>query len=390
MTTYLKIVVPFFILHQEPLAKFPAPEKSKILSQFAGTASSPNPANGDILRESRTRWWDGKMAQKGDFAGAGNFASGSQGEQVANINTLQTMPKAELHLHLGGSFPIDYLFTIASPEQFEVLKNHLDLIAKSISYHEGFKVFPLISQIVNTEEKIENGVIALCKALQKDRVVYAEIRTGLRDLGHGFEEYLKAVLRGMQKTVTHDFNARLLLSLQRSSSITTARTTVDLALKYRDQGIAGIDISGDSTLGNIELLLPELLRAKNHGLSLVVHMGESPKETAQRSVLELLRPQRIGHGVYLSQEAEEWILDNRIPIEVCLTSSVLVQMINSYDQHPGLNYFRKGHPIVFCTDDPLIFCTTLSQELQFAHESAGLSLEQVMKITKESFNYTLK
>lgn len=77
MTTYLKIVVPFFILHQEPLAKFPAPEKSKILSQFAGTASSPNPANGDILRESRTRWWDGKMAQKGDFSDARNFASGS-------------------------------------------------------------------------------------------------------------------------------------------------------------------------------------------------------------------------------------------------------------------------------------------------------------------------
>ncbi len=73
---------------QEPLAKIPAPEKSKILSQFAGAGSSPNPASGDILEESRTRWPDSKMAQKGNFAAAGIFASGSQVTLIENGKNL--------------------------------------------------------------------------------------------------------------------------------------------------------------------------------------------------------------------------------------------------------------------------------------------------------------
>ncbi len=71
--------------------------------------------------------------------------------------------------------------------------------------------------------------------------------------------------------------------------------------------------------------------------------------------LRLFEPKRI--------EAKEWMLSHRVPLEVCLTSSVLVKMIDDYRNHPGIEFFRLGHPFIFCTDDPLLFSTTLSQEL---------------------------
>jgi hypothetical protein len=58
----------------EGIAKFPAPEKSMILSQFAGGAERPELRRQGHTRESRTWRRSGKMAQKGDFAGAGSFA----------------------------------------------------------------------------------------------------------------------------------------------------------------------------------------------------------------------------------------------------------------------------------------------------------------------------
>ncbi|MBI3236242.1 MAG: hypothetical protein HYZ48_00805 [Chlamydiales bacterium] len=301
-----------------------------------------------------------------------NFLFGAE-----KTTEFQQLPKAELHLHLGGSFPREYLFSIATPAQEKELTRALDLVAQRIDYHAGFLVFGLIAQIVNSEEKLEKGVIELCKSLADDHVSYVEIRTGLKDLGRGTEEYLKAVLRGVHGAALPHLKANIILSLQRSSSVAMVKETIDLALKYRDQGIVGIDISGNSSIGQIQQIMPDLKRAKELGLAFTIHMGEVPEETDQMLLLTLLEPKRIGHGVYLCDEAKEWILSHRVPLEICLTSSVLVKMIDDYRDHPGLELFRLGHPVVFCTDDPLLFSTTLSQELSYAYQLCGLSKEEI-------------
>lgn len=300
------------------------------------------------------------------------------------------LPKAELHLHLGGSFPKEYLFSIATTAEREELTEALDLVAQRIDYHAAFRVFALIAQIVNSEEKLQKGVSWLCHSLMTDGVCYVEIRTGLKNLGQGTEEYLKAVLKGIEEAQLPQLKANVVLSLQRNSPLAMVQETIDLALKYRDQGVIGLDISGNAAIGQIAPIIPDLMRAKKEGLAFTVHMGEVPGETDQMLLLTQLEPKRIGHGVYLSDKAKEWILKHQVPLEVCLTSSVLVKMIDDYREHPGLEFFRLGHPIVFCTDDPLLFSTTLSQELLHAHASCGLSSEEIRLLVERSFNYSLE
>lgn len=300
------------------------------------------------------------------------------------------LPKAELHLHLGGAFPKEYLLSIATPEQQRELTTALQEVAEGMDYHAVFRVFGCISQIINSEEKLEEAVCSLCESLEKDRVYYVEIRTGLKDLGQGDEEYLRAVLRGIQKANTSHLKACVVLSLRRNSSPIIAQKTLDLALQYKDLGVIGIDLSGDSTLGQVEDILPILSYGKEMGLAFTIHMGESPEETDQMLLLTHLAPQRIGHGVYLSDEARAWVLAHNTPIEVCLTSGVLVNMIPSYQGHPALELFRLGHPIVFCTDDPLLFSTTLSKELWLAYQFCDLSFEELKTLALRSFSYALK
>lgn len=301
----------------------------------------------------------------------------------------QNIPKAELHLHLGGAYPKEYLSSISTTDQQKKLESVINAVANGVNYNAVFSFFHIISQIVNTEEKVQKGVEELCLSLQHDGVRYVEIRTGLKDLGLGYEEYLKAVLAGIRAHSSEQFKAKLVLSLQRNSTSKAAELTVNLAKKYQTDGVIGIDISGDSTIGQIEQIMPQLLSAKEAGLFFLVHLGEHPAEANQVYLLEKLEPKRVGHAVHLSDEAKNWIVSNKTPIEVCLSSSVLVQMVEHFNEHPGIELFRQGHPIVLCTDDPLLFSTTASKELQIAHQFCGLSKEEIEQIAHNSFQYAL-
>ncbi len=114
------------------------------------------------------------------------------------LESMEKLKKVELHLHLGGSFPLSFLKTIATSSEIDELGRWLAQLEEKVNYHDGFKVFELVGKIVNTNKKIEDGTRAVCASLIADGVSYVEIRTGLKDLGSGLEEYLLAVLRGLR------------------------------------------------------------------------------------------------------------------------------------------------------------------------------------------------
>ncbi len=296
---------------------------------------------------------------------------------------MKNMQKSELHLHIGGAWPLEYLKEISEPQEFSDLCLMLNQIqCGEMDYHNAFRIFGLISKIMDSDERIENGVEALCKDLLLDNVVYAEFRTGLKDLGSGLEGYLNAVLRGMQRgTDGTPLKASLILSLRRDTNYAIAEQTIDLALKYRHNGVVGIDLSGDSTQGDGKHVFSALARAKENRLPVTLHIGESKKETPEQQMLELstIQPERIGHGVHLCEEGNKWIKDKKTPIELCLTSAVKAGMINDAKEHPALQLLLQGHPVAICTDDPLVFNTTLSQEYVHAATLTGLSPQKIQE-----------
>lgn len=306
------------------------------------------------------------------------------------IQQMQQIDKVELHLHLGGSWPLEYLKKIADVDNYQKLEAMIDRLADGVDYHEAFEIFGLISTLVDTNQKVEDGVVALCKELAADRVTYVEIRTGLKDLGSGLRGYLEAVLRGIARgCVGVPLKVGLILSLRRDSSSVFAQQVIELAQQYRSQGIVGIDLSGDSTKGDGADIFDALAAARTANFPIALHLGESPKETAEQQMkeLNLLQPARIGHGVHLCPEALAWIKAQKIPIELCITSAVSAGMIKYSDAHPILQLLRDNHPVVICTDDPLIFNTSLSRECAKVMQLLELTQDDIIVLQKKALQY---
>jgi adenosine deaminase len=302
--------------------------------------------------------------------------------------TLKELPKYNSHCHLGGEVPLTFLEKYATAEQIQAIHEGLAEIAKGKEYQKAFFIFRLISVVINTHERLKEAAYATCERLKTDNNQIVLMRTGLKVIeGKSYEEYLKSVLAGVEQAAAGNFSLYLLLSLKRSSTEEMAKTTVDIALRYRDRGVVGIDISDLSTEGDIRTIMPELLRAKKEGLKIAVHMGESPEEKDQMLIINALQPDIIDHGVNLCEQAEEWVRTNHIPITLCLTSSLATKMHDTESSHPWLAKFLNDENclIDFGTDDATVFGNiTLSDE--FLKLCPDLGLQKVIEIATKSFN----
>ena len=303
------------------------------------------------------------------------------------IQILQSTPKYNAHCHLGGEIPLSVLEKYGTVDQLIALKVGLDEIKKGKDYEKAFFIFPLITQLMNTLERLKEGTYETCERMKKDNIQLVLMRTGLKSIqSASYEDYLKFVLAGIEQASSENFKVLLMLSLKRSSTPEMAKMTVDLALNYRSKGVIGIDISDQSTLGDINVILPELIRGKENGLKIAVHMGESPHEKDQMLIINMLKPDLIDHGVNLCEEASEWIERNHISVTVCLTSSEATKMHSKNKSHPWITtHLRNQHPIDLGTDDSTVFGNiTLTGE--FARLGSELEFDKIIQIARASFD----
>lgn len=326
-----------------------------------------------------------------NFPNSINDSSSLSNERKFQI--LKSLPKFNAHCHLGGEIPTPTLRKYANKEQIEALETAMAEISAGKEYEKAFSIFPLISQIINTHEKLKEGVYETCQRFKSDNNQLVLMRTGLKSLeNRDYEEYLKTVLDGIIEASAADFSVLLMLSLKRTSSLEMAKLTIDLALKYREKGVVGIDISDISTAGDINTIMQELIRAKEKGLKIAVHMGESAQERDQMVIIDQLAPDLIDHGVNLCEEAESWIIRNNVPVTICLTSSIATKMHSSNSIHPWITKYlqnENNHPIDLGTDDSTVFGNIVLSD-EFFRLCPDLEFERVVQIANESFERSKK
>jgi dihydrofolate reductase/adenosine deaminase len=304
------------------------------------------------------------------------------------MESLAALPKAELHIHLGGAVPLEYLKEIAEPNDVKQLEQAVANLKKGeTSYVDCFAIFPFISKLVNSVARIEEATFRLAEEQVKQGVTVLELRSGLKALqGKTEEGYLQAMLRGLARSSLKHWG--VLISVQRASSVEFVEKSVGLAIKYREEGVVGIDIGGNSLEGDVTALLPTLKRARfEENLFFAIHIGESAEEKDQMLLLEELQPHRVGHAVTLTPAARQFVLDHKIPVEVCLTSA---QLVMHDGVHPWVRDFttvEEMHPIVICTDDPTCFGCSLLSEYEYLLKH-GITLEQVEALARRSSDYS--
>jgi adenosine deaminase/aminodeoxyfutalosine deaminase len=202
-----------------------------------------------------------------------------------------------------------------------------------------------------------------------------------------FAEIFEGLDRGRQRG-EKDFGISLLWIFDaiRQFGAEKAEKVRDLAIQFRDRGVAAFGIGGDEIAGPPEWFTSVYARAAEHGLHLTAHAGESAGPDSIWGALNL-KAERIGHGLTAEKDPEliEELAERQVPIEICVTSNLRTGCCAELAQHPVRRYFDQGLMLTLNSDDPAMFRTSLVEEYALAQEAFAFTNEHLRELARNSF-----
>ena len=318
---------------------------------------------------------------------------------------IRKAPKVELHEHLDGSLRPETVIALAEKKGMSLPCSTPEEIAawfskgsdeKSLSlYLKSFEVTTALMQDRDSLKRIAREEI---EDLAADGVVYAEIRFAPvlhTKEGLSMEDVVSSVIEGLQegrKSTGVEFG--LILSAMRDQSAEISLKTAELAVAFSDRGVVGFDLAGDES-GNPakkHIKAFEFIRAQNFNIT--IHAGEAFGLESIWQAIQICGAHRIGHGTRLTDDMTiengkirkmgtltHFVLDKRIPLEMCLTSNVGTGAAESYETHPFPLFFRNNFRVFLSTDNRLMSNTSLTKEFYIAAEKYNLDIHDIEKIT---------
>lgn len=143
-----------------------------------------------------------------------------------------------------------------------------------------------------------------------------------------------------------------------------------------------IDICGDEFAAPIEEFIPLYRKAEENGLKLKAHVGEFGSADDVMRAVETLHLTEVHHGIAAADSpmVMKWLADNKIQLNICPTSNVMLGVASSYKTHPIKKLLSEGIPITINTDDMLIFNQSVSEEYVNLLSAGTLNFEEIEKI----------
>jgi len=312
-------------------------------------------------------------------------------QMIDLLPILQPMPKIDLHRHLEGSLRLETLASIALEHGVDLPSYDLEKLRPYVQVTEGYQPdfhrflekFKLLRRFYTTREAIERITYEAVADAAVDNVKYLELRFNpvalTRAQGFRVSDVMDWVCAAASRAqADHDIIARLIVSITRQEP-ETAHDIVEASIERMDRGIVAFDISGDEINYPLEPFVPVFRRARQAGLGLTVHAGEAGKASNVREALELIEPERIGHGVHAIENSDvlRMVRDRGATLELCPTSNLQTGVIYLMGHHPLPDLYRLGIKCTINTDDPSISDTTLTDEYRLVIAGMSMSLAEL-------------
>jgi adenosine deaminase len=215
-------------------------------------------------------------------------------------------------------------------------------------------------------------------------------RGGERDL----DQIMMAAGRGLDRaSAEYPVKTGIIICLDRTFDHHLNEILLEKALKYKNRGVVGIDIAGSAMRGFHYSDCKSLYRrARKAGLGLTVHAGEDEGHNSVREVLEHLEPQRIGHGVRATEDAEtmEMLRERGVTLELCPSSNLNTRVLRGVGDMKRvfrqLNESKVKYTIN--TDGPEMLLTNLRNEIDFLLRNGILKESELLRANKNAFAAT--
>ncbi len=306
---------------------------------------------------------------------------------------LKRLPKAELHLHIEGTFEPELIFAIAarnginpgypSVEALRAAYQFTDLQSFLNVYYAGMHV-------LRTERDYYDLTAAYFERAAAQGVRHAEIffdPQAHTDRGVEFGAVVEGITAACEAARTKlGITSHLIMCFLRDLSAQAAMATLDMATAYRDRIIAvGLD---SAEVGNPPSKFTAVFdRARAEGFLTVAHAGEEGPPEYVWEALDLLRVSRVDHGVRSLEDPQlvERLRRQRIPLTVCPLSNVKLHVVTDLAHHPLKKMLDAGLVATVNSDDPAYFGGYVAENFGAVAKALVLSDAELIVLAKNSF-----
>lgn len=303
------------------------------------------------------------------------------------------MPKAELHMHIEGSLEPELMFALAARNgvpmkyptvealraayEFDNLQSFLDI------YHEG-------TLVLKTEQDFYDMTCAYLERAQADNVLHTEIFFDTQThTGHGLsaETVVSGLYRACQDAESkYGLTASLILCFLRHLSEEEAFACLEEIMPFREK-IVGIGLASSEVGHPPEKFARVFARAKELGFRLVAHAGEEAGPDYIYGALDVLKVERIDHGVQAVRDPElvKRLAHARVPLTVCPLSNLKLKVYPDLQQHCLKNLLDAGVVATVNSDDPAYFGGYINTNLTQTFAALGLNATHAYQLARNSF-----
>lgn len=308
-------------------------------------------------------------------------------------DTILAWPKTDLHCHLDGSLRLETLLALAAEQgkldelpatDYNALYKILESIDHSNSLEDYLVWFKYTIMVMQTAEALERIAFELMEDAARENVRYLEIRYAPIEHTRGgltIEEANEAVWAGIQRAEkTYKITGRLIICGLRDRFESESFRLAELAVKLKSRGVVAYDLAGGEAGNPAKLHVHAFAFAREQNLNLTCHAGEAWGPASIHQALHDCGVHRIGHGVTLKQDQDlmHYVIDHRIPLEMCPTSNVQTHVVPDFESHPMKYYVEQQVRVTVNTDNRLFSRTNVTEELWRCHQHMGFD-EQTLK-----------
>ena len=317
---------------------------------------------------------------------------------------LKSLPKVLLHEHLDGVLKPNTVIELARTAKYDQLPTE-DPEELARWFHQGanqgslpkyLEGFAHTIAVMQTEEALERVAYEQAEDLSRDGVVYFETRFApifhtRKGLSH--QRVVSAVLKGLERG-RKDFGISSGLIICAMRNMDVSLEMAELAVDFRERGVVGFDLAGEEGGYPPKKHVDAFHYIQRQNFNITIHAGEGFGKESIWQAIQYCGAHRIGHGTRLIDDIAvadgkavklgnlaQYVLDKRIPLEICLLSNVHTGAARSLSEHPFKIFYQEKFRVTLNTDNRLMSDTTMTKEFEAAADTFGLTLDDFERIT---------
>lgn len=306
---------------------------------------------------------------------------------------IRLIPKAELHIHIEGTFEPELIFEIAQRNNVPLKYDSEEELRKAYEFNnlqEFLTIYFEAAKVLLHEQDFYDLTMAYLRRVHADNVVYAEIFFDPQthtERGVSFDTVINGITRAMKEAEAEfGISSKLIMCFLRHLSEQSAMETLQAALKHKDKMIA-IGLSSSEKGNPPSKFFNVFNRVREEGFFAVAHAGEEGPAEYVWEAIDLLEVERIDHGVSSVNDPDlmQELLEREIPLTVCPLSNVKLKVFENLKDVPVKTFLEKGLLVTLNSDDPSYFGGYINENYLQTAKVQNLSRKDIYTLAKNSF-----